>query len=117
MPTLLRDFIDIHTHILPGIDDGPKDMSDSITLAREYERAGITKVFATPHFMPGTAWSADKETVLQLIDKLQTALDAEQVNLHIVPGMEIGFHKMMVERILSGQLLALGNSRELAAYV
>ena len=67
-----------------------KTCQDSIELARAYERAGITKVFATPHFMPGTAWSADKETVLQLIDKLQAVLDAEQINLQIVPGMEIG---------------------------
>jgi protein-tyrosine phosphatase len=110
MPALLSDFIDIHTHILPGIDDGPKDVSDSIALARVYERAGITKVFATPHFLPGTAWSADKETVLQLICNLQAVLDAEQINLHIVPGMEIGFHKKMVEGVLSAQLLSLGNS-------
>jgi len=111
MPANLSDFIDIHTHILPGIDDGPKEMSDSIALARLYEKAGVSKVFATPHFMPGTAWSADKETVLQLIDTLQAALDAERINVHIEPGMEIGYHTKMVERLLSEQLLSLGNSK------
>lgn len=110
MPALLSDFIDIHTHILAGVDDGPRDVSGSLTLARAYERAGITRVFATPHFLPGTAWSADKETVLQLICELQAVLDAEQIHLHIVPGMEIGYHKKIVEGVLSGQLLSLGNS-------
>jgi len=110
MATRLPDFVDIHVHILPGIDDGPKDMANSLTLARSYEHAGISRIFATPHFIPGTAWSADKETVLQLVSEFQAVLDSEGINLHIIPGMEIAYHRKMVERICSGQLLSLGNS-------
>ena len=110
MVTLLCDFIDIHTHILPGIDDGPRDMAGSVKFARAYERSGISTVFATPHYIPGTAWSTDNGTVLQLISDLQAILDAEQIKLRILPGMEIAYHKKMVERICSGQVLALGES-------
>ncbi len=110
MAALLCDFIDIHTHILPGIDDGPRDMAGSVKIARAYERSGISTVFATPHYMPGTAWSADKNTVLQLISEFQAILDVEQIKLRILPGMEIAYHKKMVERICSRQVLALGES-------
>ena len=110
MPVALRDFIDIHTHILPGIDDGPKDMAGSIELARSYERTGITRLFATPHFLPGTAWSADREKVLQLVADLQSALDREHIDLQILPGMEIAYHSKMVDRVFSGQVLSLGDS-------
>jgi protein-tyrosine phosphatase len=110
MPALLGDFVDIHVHILPGIDDGPKDMAGSIELARSYERAGITRLFATSHFLPGTAWSADNETILQLISDVQAVLDAEHIDLQILPGMEIAYHQRMTERIFSGQVLALGES-------
>jgi len=110
MAARLSDFVDIHVHILPGIDDGPKDMRTSISLAQSYERAGISKIFATPHFIPGTAWSADKETVVRLVSGLQEILDGQDINLNISPGMEIAYHRKMVERIFSGELLALGNS-------
>ena len=58
----LSEFIDIHTHILPGLDDGPQDTAGSIALARCYAKVGITTVFATPHFLPGTAWAPEKRT-------------------------------------------------------
>ena len=41
--------IDIHCHILPGIDDGPKDLEGSLEMARAAVSAGITTVVATPH--------------------------------------------------------------------
>lgn len=110
MAAQLCDFIDIHAHVLPGIDDGPKDMAGSVKLARAYERSGISTVFATSHYIPGTAWASDKENVLQLISDLQAILDAEQIKLRIFPGMEIAYHKKMAERICSGQVLALGES-------
>ncbi len=110
MPSPLCDFVDIHTHILPGIDDGPKDMAGSLALARSYGRAGITRLFATPHFLPGTAWAADKEKVLRLVAYLQAALDAEHIDVQILPGMEIAYHSKMVERVFSGQVLSLGDS-------
>ncbi len=81
-----------------------------LNLPGHMKRSGISTVFATPHYIPGTAWSADKETVLQLISDLQATLDAEQIKLQILPGMEIAYHKKMVERICSGQVLALGES-------
>ena len=62
----LNEFIDIHTHILPGLDDGPQDIAGSMALARCYENVGITTVVATPHFLPGTAWAPTKEQVLKL---------------------------------------------------
>lgn len=105
-----KSFIDIHTHILPGLDDGAKDMDESLELARCYQRAGITKVVATPHFLPGTSWSAGREKVLETVAALQEQLDGLSIDLQILPGMEVGYHKKMADRIGAGLLLPLGDS-------
>ena len=107
----LNKFIDIHTHILPGLDDGPQDMAGSMALARCYEKVGITTVVATPHFLPGTAWAATKERVLDAVQALQDNLDKANIDLRVVPGMEIAYHKKLEERILAGSVLPLGQSR------
>ncbi|MEZ2415462.1 tyrosine-protein phosphatase [Muriicola sp. E247] len=47
----LKGFVDIHNHLLPGIDDGAKTVEDSIAMIREFESFGVTKFIATPHIM------------------------------------------------------------------
>jgi len=47
-------YLDIHTHILPGVDDGAKDMETAITLLEMLKEQGVTEVIVTPHFYPDT---------------------------------------------------------------
>lgn len=106
----IQNFIDIHTHILPGLDDGPKSLQESIALARCYERAGVKRVIATPHFIPGTAWAPTKEKVRRSVQTLQEKLNEEGIVLKIESGMEVAYHGKMADRIKAGDLLPLGNS-------
>ncbi len=106
----LTEFIDIHTHILPGFDDGPKDLRGSIALARCYENVGVKLIIATPHFLPGTAWAPSGEKVLESVRAFQASLDSENIDLQVEAGMEISFHKKLEDRIFSNSLLSLGNS-------
>jgi len=46
-------FVDIHSHILPGIDDGPRNFQESKKLILEIEKLGFSKIIATPHVYPG----------------------------------------------------------------
>ncbi len=110
MAVQIKDFIDIHCHILPGLDDGAKDMAESLEIARCYERTGIKKVIATPHFLPGTAWAAEKEIVKQSVQELQASLDRNNIDLQVLPGMEIAFHKRLEERMRTNSFLPLGES-------
>ena len=106
----LSDFIDIHTHILPGLDDGPKELSESIALARCYTSVGIKRVFATPHFLPGTAWSASPKKILAVTQMLQCSLLDIGSLLEIIPGMEIAIQKNMGKNLDKGRYLPLGDS-------
>lgn len=110
MTLQLTDFIDIHTHILPGVDDGPKTLEDSVALAKWYVDLGIQQIIATPHFIPGTAWAASKQLLLEKIDDLQKYLQANGISLAIFPGMEIAFHKRFRDRLEGKTVLPLANS-------
>jgi protein-tyrosine phosphatase len=110
MTCRLADFIDMHCHILPGVDDGPADLAQSTTLARIYAQAGTTAVVATPHFLPGTSWATPAAAVQQMVDELQHHLNQQSIPLRILPGMEIAFHRKLEQRLRAGDVLPLADS-------
>ena len=107
---LLSHFIDIHSHIIPGIDDGPRNLEESGALARCYVDEGIQTIIATPHFIAGTAWAAQAEQILEKLDELRTYLDKEHIHLRIHAGMEIAFIPNILDRFAKGRLLSLAGS-------
>ena len=83
--------IDLHTHVLPGIDDGPAAVDGSLALAREAVRAGTTEMVATPHVtwdIPNTA-----AIVRSGVDALQPALDEAGVALTLRTGGEVAISR------------------------
>lgn len=107
----ISQFIDIHAHILPGIDDGPKTIIDSADMARCYIELGIRAVIATPHFLPGTAWAASREKINVIIKAVQSYYDEHQIDLKVYPGMEIAYHKKIVNRLEGNLLQSLAGSK------
>ena len=80
--------IDLHSHLLPGIDDGPADAAGSIALAREAAAAGVTVMAATPHLradFPGVR----VEELEARAETLREQLRAEGIALDVVAGGEV----------------------------
>lgn len=80
--------IDIHSHILPGIDDGAKDLQDSVLMAKQAVDTGITHVIATPHHKNGT-FINDPIEILKQTDELNKVLVEQEIPLKVLPGMEL----------------------------
>ncbi len=106
----IAKFLDMHNHILPGIDDGPKSLEESAEMARCYVNVGITQIITTPHFIPGTAWAVGRQKIAEKIAKLTCFLKKKQIPLKIFPGMEIAYHKTLLDRFEKGLLQPLANS-------
>lgn len=106
----ISQFVDIHVHILPGIDDGAKNLDESVALAEAYVNEGITRIIATPHFIPGTAWAADRDRIAEKILELQKNLQKKNIPLKIFPGMEIAYHKKLISRLEKDLLQSLAGS-------
>ncbi len=79
--------IDLHCHVLPGIDDGPETIEGSIALARAAAAAGTRTIVATPHV--NARYRNDAATIAQLTAELNRTLDAEGVPLNVLSGAEI----------------------------
>lgn len=90
--------IDLHCHILPGIDDGAKTIEDSLAMARAAVSEGITHILATPHHK-NKMWNNDKQVVNQLVDELQHELDMRDIPLTIFPGQEIRINGEIIEDV------------------
>ena len=77
--------IDLHTHILPGVDDGAADLETSLAMGRFAEEGGITTVAATPHFYEIPDWSRIK----QKVENLRAEYAKAQISVEIVAGAEL----------------------------
>jgi protein-tyrosine phosphatase len=80
--------IDTHVHILPGVDDGPASMADSVALARALVEDGVGSAVATPHLRPDHPAVVPDELAARC-DELRAALRHEGVALDIVVGAEV----------------------------
>ena len=97
--------IDLHCHILHGIDDGPKSPSESMQMALNFERAGYRMVAATPHMVPGTAWMPSTDRINTRVDRLNHAIRDERLKLEIVSGMEIALDPQIPDLLDQDHLL------------
>jgi protein-tyrosine phosphatase len=81
--------VDLHFHLLPGVDDGPADLDESLDLARAALRAGTGTVVATPHVRPDLGLT-DAREILERVRELRAALAAAGLPLEITCGGELG---------------------------
>ena len=102
--------IDLHSHILPGIDDGAGDISVSLEMARAFVADGVTTVACTPHILPGLYHNTGPR-IRQAVADLQSAIDQEGITLRLVTGADNHIVPDFVRGLQSGHLLSLADTR------
>jgi protein-tyrosine phosphatase len=101
--------IDLHTHILPGVDDGVRTEDEAVEFAKAACADGTRRMVATPHCKEGY-WQNPRETVLADVATLQATLQREQVELEILPGAEVHLCPDLVERVADGRAVTLADN-------
>jgi protein-tyrosine phosphatase len=97
--------IDIHCHILPGVDDGPETVEDSLNMAKMAVKSGITTIIATPHF--NQRYKIKIHLILEKIQHLNNRLRDENINLNILPGQEVAIYGEILKDIEGGNIQSL----------
>jgi protein-tyrosine phosphatase len=100
--------VDIHCHILPGLDDGSPDIATSIAMARLAVSAGITTVIGTPHWLEDEH-ETDPERIRQSAKDLQAELTSHAIPLTILPGNEAFICPDLPDRVKKGDVLTLAD--------
>ena len=101
--------IDLHTHILPGIDDGVETDEEAVEFARAAYADGTRVIVATPHCKEGV-WFNDRDRVLERVAKLTQVLREHQVDIRLEPGAEVHKCPELVERVGDGRALTLADN-------
>lgn len=102
--------IDIHCHILPGIDDGPKDWDTSLEIIKLSISEGISQIIATPHWVQGTNWETDSVEIIDKVHYLNKRLEKENIDLEVFPGMEVAITDSLVDLVKVGEVLTLAGT-------
>jgi protein-tyrosine phosphatase len=101
--------IDLHCHVLPGIDDGPPTIEASLALARAAAETGTRTLVATPHV--SRLYPNDINTILRLTSELNARLASERTEVVVKPGAEIALTHLADVEPLQLTRLGLGGSR------
>lgn len=104
--------IDIHCHILPGIDDGSQSMEDTIEMARAAVDEGIHTIIATPHHR-NSKYENPKELIIPQVDAVNQVLINEGIDLKVLPGQEVRLYGELVEGIEKNEILNLNHTQYL----
>ncbi|WP_424493665.1 tyrosine-protein phosphatase [Salinimicrobium sp. GXAS 041] len=103
----LKGFVDIHNHILPGIDDGASNVEDSISLIKRFSEIGVKSFIATPHIM-NDYYPNTPETVNNALEVLKQGLNNSGLrNIQVKAAAEYMMDQSFLEHIDNGQLLTL----------
>jgi tyrosine-protein phosphatase YwqE len=102
-------YADVHSHLIPGIDDGAQTMEDSLRLIREIKSMGYKKIFTTPHIM-SDFYRNTPENILGGLEKVREALKQNHINIEIEAAAEYYLDFDFERKIEEEKLLTFGDN-------
>lgn len=107
--------IDIHSHILPGLDDGAQTWEESLQMARMAVADGIRVMVASPHLFQNRVVDSElinkKETILEIFEQFKQKLSEEEIALKIVPGCDIPLCFQLLQLLDDDLVLTINDSK------
>lgn len=105
LPPRADGLVDLHSHVLPGVDDGARDPAESLEMLRVAAADGTRIIAATPH-----ASRADREQIVAGVERLNALAAAEGLDITVVTGSEVRLNADVPERYRAGRLATLNNT-------
>lgn len=101
--------IDIHSHIIYGVDDGGKTIEDSLSLLKEEVQQGVTDVICTPHYRRGM-FEERSSVIDEHFNEVVECVKKNNLPINLYLGREIYFNHNVMDMIKNGHLKSLNNS-------
>ena len=99
--------LDIHSHILHGVDDGAKTIVESLELLAKAQSEGVTQIIATPHKDP--SYQPSKDVILQQVEELNRLCHTNGLTIKVLPGQEVRLYDNIVTDFKNDNLVTLNN--------
>ena len=97
--------IDVHSHILYGIDDGSRNIKESIEIIKKYNELGIKDIIATPHYINNSPYISDKKNNKKILDTLTKELNKKNIDTNLYLGNEIYIDED-ISTLLKGNIIS-----------
>jgi protein-tyrosine phosphatase len=101
--------VDLHSHLIPGIDDGAKTMEDSIMLIKGLRQLGFKKIITSPHIMSG-GYNNTPEIILSGRDKVREEIKAQGIDVDFDAWAEYYLDETIMPKIEARNLLTMGDN-------
>lgn len=105
----MEQLIDIHSHILPGLDDGSGSMEETLEMLFQAEKEGIGIIIATPHYKPMRR-SAGREKTVRVLEQVGEAAKKAGLSIRLEAGNELYYSSETLEALKAGEVLTLAGS-------
>ncbi len=102
-------YVDIHSHVLPHMDDGAQDMDMTLEMLRIAQREGITDIIVTPHYRAGR-FKGDGKLMRKQMEEARRLMKEEGIEINLYPGNEIYYRSELDEKLESGELSTMNGS-------
>lgn len=109
MDTIMDKKVDLHTHILPGIDDGSQDILESITIINQLYHNGVTDIVLTPHYIQNTNYNANHIIKERILSELRSHLGSNKVRLYL--GSEVYLCENIIELLERHEISTINNTK------
>lgn len=106
----IDDIIDVHSHIIPDLDDGSRNMAETRKLLELASEQGIHQIIATPHYIHGHNKMPAKE-ILELLKTVKAVANEIDSRFEIYQGAELYYYSGIISDLDNGKALTLGNTR------
>lgn len=102
-------YVDIHSHILPGLDDGAKDEKETLRMLKLAEQSGISDIIATPHYHYRRGHAAP-ELIRATVERIQQMILESGMKIRLYPGNELYYTHELLDAVKSGNALTLADT-------
>lgn len=109
MDTITDKMVDIHTHILPGVDDGSKTIEESLSIIEYLSECGFTDFVLTSHYIQNTKYNVNKKEREKILKELKKKLSNKDINLYL--GNEVYLCEDILELLKKKEIANLNNTQ------
>lgn len=107
---MIQNIIDIHSHILPGLDDGARTLEETMETLSHAREQNVRDIFVTPHFHPGRYMVSPSE-IYRSADVVRRECERRGLDIRLHLGQECYYYSELAEHLQKGTVLTLADSR------
>ncbi len=104
---------DLHTHVLPGIDDGCRTIDESMQILNALASSGVTELVFTPHYIENSNFICNVSKKQKLFEKIKKQIKKENINIKVYTGNEIYFTENILKLLKENEMSTINSSRYL----